>query len=79
MSYTQRHIDIESIIWTIQRAEYDLKDYGLDGFSQFEVKKKLYIMKWELDRVLEKSTKFHGEEEWLELQSKQQVWEILKK
>lgn len=79
MPYTPKHIDIGSIIWTIQRAEYDLKDYGLDGFSQFEVKKKLYIMKWELDRVLEKSVKFYGEEEWLELQSKQKLWEILKK
>lgn len=36
-----------------------------DGFTQFEAKKKLYLILWETQRQLEKCPQFFGETEWL--------------
>jgi hypothetical protein len=79
MAYIIRHIDVGTMLSDIHKAEYDLRDNMLDGFSQFEIKKKLYKIKWELDLVLEKSTKFYGEEEWLIEQHKERMWRTLNK
>jgi hypothetical protein len=50
-----------------------------DGFTQWEMKKDLYELKFLLDNILNNSPKFSLEEEWLEDQHKKKVWGILKK
>ena len=50
-----------------------------DGFTQFEIKKDLYKLKWILDDYFAKALKFTGEEEWVEQMLQKRVWEILKK
>lgn len=74
-----KSLDTANILLSIHRAGYDLRDMHLDGFTQFEVKKELYQIKWAVDNVLKSSTIFYGEDEWLDEQSKQQMWKELKK
>lgn len=55
---------------TIEEQMQDLywyiTDPRMDGFSQFEKKKKLYKIKWLADELLEKCNfKFIGEEEFI--------------
>lgn len=50
-----------------------------DGFTQFEIKKELYKLKWILDEYFEKSPKYVGEDEWIDEMMKRKVVEILKK
>jgi site-specific DNA-methyltransferase (adenine-specific) len=45
----------------------------------FEIKKDLYRLKWQLDKVLESAPTYYGEEQWLEEQEKEHVWNELKK
>lgn len=74
-----KSLDTANIVLSVQRAGYDLSDMNLDGFTQFEVKKELYQIKWAIDQVLQKSPSFCGEEQWLEEQSKQKMWKELKR
>ena len=55
----------KDILWQIENYGYYLNDMRNDGFSQFEVKKKLYKILWETQRQLDKSPTFVGEDEWL--------------
>ena len=50
-----------------------------DGFTQFEIKKELYKLKWILDEYFDRSPKFTGEDEWIDEMMKRKVVEILKK
>ena len=50
-----------------------------DGFTQFEIKKELYKLKWILDEYFEKAPKYVGEDEWIDEMMKRKVIEILKK
>lgn len=72
-----KSLDTANIILSLQRAGYDLNDMNLDGFTQFEVKKELYQIKWVVDNVLKKSPDFHGEEQWLKEQEQKIIWETL--
>ena len=49
----------------IQSMGYYLRDMRNDGFSQFEVKKKLYKILWETEKQLHNSPTFVGETDWL--------------
>jgi hypothetical protein len=48
-----------------------------DGYVQWEIKKDLYKLKSLLDQILKDSPEFVGEAEFLEDQSKQQMWRAL--
>lgn len=60
----------QDILWQIEDYGYYLNDMRNDGFSQFEVKKKLYKILWATEKQLSKSTTFVGEDEWLKENSK---------
>lgn len=50
---------------TIEDYFYNATDPRMDGFTQWEYKKKLYEIKWKVDRLLPKISTFVGEEEFL--------------
>lgn len=55
----------KDVLWQIQDYGYYLNDMRNDGFTQFEVKKKLYKILWETQKQLDRSPTFVGEDEWL--------------
>lgn len=60
---------MNSIKNQIQKMGFEMCSPYNDGFTTFEIKKKLYEIKWEVDRFLEKAPTYVGEEEWLEEKS----------
>lgn len=50
----------------IQDLHYYVTDPRMDGFSQFEKKKKIYKILWEAQKALVGTPTFVGETEWLE-------------
>lgn len=55
----------KDILWQIEDYGHYLRDMRNDGFSQFEVKKKLYLALWEIEKQLYNSPNFVGEDEWV--------------
>lgn len=55
----------EKILWQIEDYGHYLRDMRNDGFSQFEVKKKLYKILWATKKQLDDSPTFVGENEWV--------------
>ena len=57
----------------MNRMAWDIEDMGRelhssynDGFTTFEIKKKLYEIKWAVEKQLENAPTNIGEQEWLE-------------
>lgn len=69
----------EETINKIREAKSLINDNYFDGFSQWNLKKMLYNIKFELDDALKQTTKFSVEEEWLLEQEKKKMWRELKK
>jgi len=63
----------------LQRMSIELNSSYNDGWTSWMIKQDLYLIKFELDRILENSPTFTGEEEFLKEHEKQQVWQRLKK
>ena len=63
----------------INSAIYEANSRFNDGFTQFEIKKELYKLKWILDEYFTKAPKYVGEDEWIDEMMKRKVVEILKK
>lgn len=75
----RKPLDLNQMTGQIATAYYEMKSPYNDGFTTFEIKKDLYRLKWQLDRVLESAPTFYGEDQWLEEQEKEHVWNELKK
>ena len=54
------------IVWDIEDMGRELSSPYNDGFTTFEIKKKLYEIKWAVDKQLERGPNHIGEPEWLE-------------
>ena len=52
-------------------------DPYVTGWNNWPCKQDLYRVKFAVDEMLKKTSKFSGEEEWLEEHDKQQVWKAL--
>ena len=50
-----------------------------DGFTQWEIKKELYQLKWLLDGIMQDSGTFVDEEEFLKEREKALIWRTLAK
>jgi hypothetical protein len=72
-------ISKDKTIQEIRVAQSMIKDPYYDGFNQWNLKKILYEIKFELDEVLEDCGNFIVEAEWLEEQEKKKMWRKLKK
>ena len=75
----RKPLDYNSISHQIQVAGYEINNMYNDGFTQFEIKKDLYKLKYTLDRVIKNSVTFVGEEEFLKEIEQKMIWETLKK
>ena len=74
-----RKLDLISAEMNIHAAFIEVNSRFRDGFTQFEIKKDLYRLKWILDDYFAKAPVFAGEEEWVQEMLQKRVWEILKK
>ena len=64
----------KDILWQIEDYGHYLRDMRNDGFSQFEVKKKLYEILWSTKKQLENSPTFVGEDEWINTKNSDEVF-----
>jgi hypothetical protein len=55
----------DSVIDRVQSLGFDMRDNHMDGFFQFNAKRKLYEILWEVEKQLKDSPTFYGEQEWL--------------
>ena len=60
-------------------AGVELRSPYNDGFTQWEIKKDLYAIKWMLDQIMKDSPTFSDEEEFLKENEQRVMWRTLKK
>jgi hypothetical protein len=75
----KKPLDLNMVCHQISAAGRELHSHYNDGFTQWEIKKELYHIKFLLDDIIEKSGKFTGEEEFLKEESQRKVINILKR
>jgi hypothetical protein len=75
----KKPIDFNTVINQISAAGRELSSPYNDGFTQWEIKKELYQIKFLLDDIIERCGKFTGEEEFLKELSQKKVIDILKR
>lgn len=63
----------------INKAAREINSHYTDGFTALTIKQEMYGLYFHLKKMLKESPTFHGEEEWLEEQFKNEMWEELKK
>ena len=56
---------MNKMVWDIEDMGRELRSSYNDGFTTFEIKKKLYEIKWAVDKQLESGPNHVGEPEWL--------------
>jgi hypothetical protein len=75
----KKPLDLNIVCHQIRLAGRELHSPYNDGFTQWEIKKELYHIKFMLDDIIESSSKFTGEEEFLKEESQNRVINILKR
>jgi hypothetical protein len=71
--------DTETALTILFKAIAEVNSPYNDGFTAFEIKKKLYTIKFALDYELRRASTFAGEEEFLKECEQKMIWSILKK
>jgi len=72
--------DTPDIINQLRSLSRECSSVYNDGFTSFEIKKELYLIKEVVDKALQDSPNFgHLEQEWLDDREKKKVISILKK
>ena len=71
--------DTETALTILFKAIGEVNSPYNDGFTAFEIKKKLYTIKFALDYELQRAAKFSGEEEFLKECEQKIMWDTLKK
>jgi hypothetical protein len=70
--------NVNQVISECQKMYWAANDHNLTGFVNWPCKQDLYRVKFAVDAMLEKTSTFFGEDEWLEEQEKEKVMRILK-
>ena len=70
--------DVNQVIGECRKMYAGANDPYLTGFVNWPCKQDLYRVKFAVDEMLEKTSMFGGEDEWLEEQEKEKVLRILK-
>jgi hypothetical protein len=70
--------DTDAALTILFRAIAEVNSPYNDGFTAFELKKKLYTVKFALEYELSRATTFAGEEEFLKECEQEMIWSILK-
>ena len=69
--------NVDEVISQCQQMYFNATDPHLTGWEQWPCKQDLYRVKFAVDEMLKKTSKFSGEEEWLEEHEKELVWKAL--
>jgi hypothetical protein len=73
--------NVDKVISECQQMYYGATDSHMTGYFNWPCKQDLYRVKFAVDEMLKNTSKFSGEEEWLdEMQDerdKKQVWKAL--
>jgi len=75
----KKPLDLNTVVHQISAAGRELNSSVNDGFTQWEIKKELYNIKFLLDDIIERSGKFTGEDEFLKEESQKKMIDILKR
>lgn len=73
----RKPMDYNSVHHQIYSAGVELNNARNDGYVTWEIKQDLYKIKFLVDEILRTSPTFAPEPEFLEEQSKKQMWHIL--
>ena len=71
--------NVDRVIDDCQRMYYGATDPYVTGWNNWPCKQDLYRVKFAVDEMLAQTSKFAGEEEWLEQLEKEKMWKALKK
>lgn len=71
--------DVDKIIQEAGKIHWAGTDPRMDGFVTWRCKQDLYRVKWAVDEMLSKMSKYAGEEEFIAEHEKELVWKALKK
>jgi len=70
--------DVNKVIGECRKMYAGANDPYMTGWNNWPCKQDLYRVKFAVDEMLEKTSMFGGEDEWLEEQEKEKVLRILK-
>jgi hypothetical protein len=75
--------NVDKVIADCQKMYQGANDPYVTGWNNWPCKQDLYRVKFAVDEMLKKTSKFSGEEEWLQEQQlereKQQIWKAISK
>ena len=75
----RKPMDYNSVSHQIYMAGVELHSPKNDGFTQWEIKKDLYKLKWLLDQIMDDSSTFVDEEQFLKEHEQVKMWRTLVK
>ena len=70
--------NVTQVIGECQKMYFGATDPHMTGFVNWPCKQDLYRVKFAVDEMLAKTSKFSVEDEWLLEQEQQQMWKVLK-
>lgn len=73
-----RDYDVNGVIHQCQLMYHAATDPHMTGWQNWPCKQDLYRVKFAVDEMLAKTSRFSGETEWLLEQEQQQMWKVLK-
>jgi hypothetical protein len=75
----KKSLDVNDVKLQLLQAHSEISSSYNDGFTQWEIKKELYEIKWLLDEILRRQPTFSEETEWLNEQEMKRMWSELKR
>ena len=75
----RKPMDYNSVNHQIYMSGVELCSGYNDGFTQWEIKKELYQIKWMLDAIMKDAPTFSGEDEFLKEHEQKVMWRTLQK
>jgi hypothetical protein len=63
------HFDDTKILTELSKASIELTSPYNDGFTTWIIKQRLYKIQWYLEDIMERSSTYAGEDEWLQEQN----------
>jgi hypothetical protein len=73
LNYNMSNIETQ-----VRHLYYECNNPRNDGYVCWGMKQDLYQLKWLVDGLLQKTSKFSGEDEWLKQQEQNKIINILK-
>ena len=74
----RKPMDYNQVHHQIYMSGVEMRSKYNDGFTQWEIKKDLYKLKWMLDEIMKEAPTFADEEEFLAEHEKDVMWRTLK-